>query len=293
MKKAVIFIKGGLGNQLFQFAFANYLKSKGFNVIANTELLKQSVNNTPRQLILPLSNFGLKEENVFSKLVFNLGMQIDSNSLVNKTYLQHFFKEFKYTKNIQDINNSASKKLFLNSYWKDMKYAEFSKNYISASLKKNSKINTGFLQNNNKTMLHVRRGDFVKNNWNLDSSFYKKGLEIINNNGEFDFDIFTDDPKWVSQQSIFHKASNVYYQKTSQSLDSGNFDNMDDRDETVSTFSKMLCYKHFVVGNSSFAFWAAFLKGKNDSVVVVPEPWFKNNDHPVLKKIDWHTVRNV
>ena len=142
-------------------------------------------------------------------------------------------------------------------------------------------------------MLHVRRGDFVKNNWNLDSSFYKKGLEIINNNGEFDFDIFTDDPKWVSQQSIFHKASNVYYQKTSQSLDSGNFDNMDDRDETVSTFSKMLCYKHFVVGNSSFAFWAAFLKGKNDSVVVVPEPWFKNNDHPVLKKIDWHTVRNV
>lgn len=136
MKKAVIFIKGGLGNQLFQFAFANYLKSKGFNVIANTELLKQSVNNTPRQLILPLSNFGLKEENVFSKLVFNLGMQIDSNSLVNKTYLQHFFKEFKYTKNIQDINNSASKKLFLNSYWKDMKYAEFSKNYISASLKK-------------------------------------------------------------------------------------------------------------------------------------------------------------
>lgn len=293
MKKAIIFIKGGLGNQLFQFAFANYLKSKGLNVVANTELLKQSVNNTPRQLILPLSNFGLKEENVFSKLVFNLGMKIDSNSLVNKTYLQQFFKEYKYTKNIQDINNSASKKLFLNSYWKDMKYAEFSKNYISASLKKNNKINTGFLQNNNKTMLHVRRGDFVKNNWNLDSSFYKKGLEIINNNGEFDFDIFTDDPKWVSQQSIFHKATNVYYQKTSQSQDSGNFDNMDDRDETISTFSKMLCYKHFVVGNSSFAFWAAFLKGKNDSVVVVPEPWFKNNDHPVLKKIDWHTVRNV
>jgi len=74
MKKAVIFIKGGLGNQLFQFAFANYLKSKGLKVVVNTELLKQSVNNTPRQLILPLSNFGLKEENVFSKLVFNLGM---------------------------------------------------------------------------------------------------------------------------------------------------------------------------------------------------------------------------
>ena len=36
-----------------------------------------------------------------------------------------------------------------------------------------------------------KAGDFVKNNWNLDSSFYKKGLEIINNNGEFDFDIFT------------------------------------------------------------------------------------------------------
>ena len=33
--KAVVEIKGGFGNQIFQYSFANYLKNKGYEVTVN------------------------------------------------------------------------------------------------------------------------------------------------------------------------------------------------------------------------------------------------------------------
>ena len=54
----------------------------------------------------------------------------------------------------------------------------------------------------------------------------------------------------------------------------------------------MLKYKHFIVGNSSFAFWAAYLKSDINSYVTVPDPWIKNHNHPVLRKTNWHTIKN-
>ena len=36
-KKAIVIIKGGFGNQIFQFAFANYLKSLNFKVSINID----------------------------------------------------------------------------------------------------------------------------------------------------------------------------------------------------------------------------------------------------------------
>ena len=64
------------------------------------------------------------------------------------------------------------------------------------------------------------------------------------------------------------------------------------KDETIKTFSSMLHYKHFIAGNSSFAFWAAYLKSTEDSIVVVPNPWFRNHPHSILKKDKWYVVEN-
>ena len=55
----------------------------------------------------------------------------------------------------------------------------------------------------------------------------------------------------------------------------------------------MLEYENFVVGNSSFAFWAAYLGSKENSFVTVPQPWFRNNDHPTLRKDYWIVVNNT
>ena len=60
MKRKIIIveIKGGFGNQLFQFAFANSLKEMGYNVKVKTNYYEQFKNDykyidTYRQQILP------------------------------------------------------------------------------------------------------------------------------------------------------------------------------------------------------------------------------------------------
>ena len=61
-------IKGGFGNQIFQFAFANKLKDEGFNVFINTEYFKfnrkEIKDNTYRKLIIK-ENILAKKINIF------------------------------------------------------------------------------------------------------------------------------------------------------------------------------------------------------------------------------------
>ena len=77
-----------------------------------------------------------------------------------------------------------------------------------------------------------------------------------------------------SKVKIFKNAENIY-SKNNQ-LDNEKID-------TILTFFEMLKYKHFIVGNSSFAFWAAYLKSDINSYVTVPDPWFKNHNHRFTK----------
>ena len=46
MKKAVVFIKGGFGNQLFQLSFANYIREMQYDVKINNYFLSQKNQNT-------------------------------------------------------------------------------------------------------------------------------------------------------------------------------------------------------------------------------------------------------
>jgi len=111
MKKATVFIKGGFGNQLFQLCLANYLKESGFKVKINTDLFKELKLDTPRELVLPLNNFNLKEQNLLSKVKFNYFLKLNSSNTINKSVLKGFFSSYKFTKDTEDILNQ-NKNLF-------------------------------------------------------------------------------------------------------------------------------------------------------------------------------------
>jgi hypothetical protein len=49
--------------------------------------------------------------------------------------------------------------------------------------------------------------------------------------------------------------------------------------------------KGYVIGNSTFSWWAARLKYDHSAVVVAPVPWFKSmNDPEGLIPGDWITI---
>ena len=88
-------------------------------------------------------------------------------------------------------------------------------------------------------MIHVRRGDFLKDDRHLKINFYEKGLQIIKkNNSNLKFDIFTNDYDWVSKQNIFQDAENIFAQKSGKNdnLEIEGIDGIDDKIETITTF---------------------------------------------------------
>ena len=298
MKKATVFMKGGFGNQLFQLCLANYIKECGFKVKINTDLFKELKLDTPRELVLPLNYFNLKEQNLFSKVKFNYFLKLNSSNTINKSFLKGVFSSYKFTKDTDDILNQTKNNIFLNGYWKDMKYIESNKNWLISSITKNETIRNEWKSNldNNLAMIHVRRGDFIKDNRELHVSYYDKSIKLLlQKNKNLKFDIFTDDQEWVQNQSVFNIAKNIFAQQAGKNTNKEvlDIDGKDDVNETLITFSKMLNYKHFIVGNSSFAFWPAFIRSDESSLVTVPEPWFRNNDHPTLHKSSWHIIENI
>ena len=73
MRLSLVYLKGGLGNQLFQFAFANHIKSKRHKIIFCDEIYRypKPENITKRDVIFPIKGFGFSNSNFFIEWVFN------------------------------------------------------------------------------------------------------------------------------------------------------------------------------------------------------------------------------
>ena len=90
MKKiAIVYIKGGLGNQIFQISFANYLSNLGLKVFVNLSNFKKSkkIKNLDvdlRQLIFPITFFNLKVFPHFLFVIFDLLVKLTKNLLITK-----------------------------------------------------------------------------------------------------------------------------------------------------------------------------------------------------------------
>tara|TARA_B100001996_G_scaffold57368_1_gene40705 strand:- start:510 stop:1406 length:897 start_codon:yes stop_codon:yes gene_type:complete len=285
----VVEIKGGFGNQIFQFIFANYLKEKGFRVKVNTRFYNQFEKkntkiDTFRQLILGEEFFDFKNISYFYFKFLRLNKKINESRKIKK-----ILKEVKnpiYIK-LKDSNFSAEllnkKFIHLDGYWQNIDYLISEKEFLYKSLSKNKILENSF-QNpriENSTMLIVRRGDYVDIDEDLGLDFYKNSIDYLKSNiGEFHLEIFTDDVKWVKSKNIFSDAKNIYGPEEMPL-------------KVIDLFGRMINNQHFIIGNSTFSLMAAFLGEKEDSIVLVADPWFRKRDYGNLTKDNWVKIKNV
>jgi len=260
-KIGVVDIKGGFGNQLFQISFAKYLIDNDINIYLNTRNFERSKNIKNlqvdlRELILPVNVFEMEEiSNVKFKIIETI-QNISKDKMVKK-----------FTDNNFEIDELSKVNRF-DGYWQKSDYFYHSKNFLVSSLKKNKIIESGLKSDKIKgsTMLHIRRGDYLKMGETLSTNYYKQALEIANKNiKNFSFSVFTDDEGWVKENTLFNDAENVFYSTNS-------------KDDTLSTFSQMLNYENFIVANSTFSLLAALLAQTESTFVLIPDPWFRKSN---------------
>ena len=123
----------------------------------------------------------------------------------------------------------------------------------------------------NPLIVHVRLSDYLleSNFGTLSPDYYKEAIDLMVS--KFNFKNI-----WVFSDEM-DKAKNYLPQKyVSQCRwidDSG--------DSAVETLEKMRLGNGYIIGNSSFSWWGAFLSYNLNTEVIAPNPWFTGIKDPV------------
>ncbi len=126
--------------------------------------------------------------------------------------------------------------------------------------------------------LHIRRTDYAKYEHHpiQPMSYYENALD------NFDDDrtviIFSDDPKWCHEQSLFESDRFL----------------VSESDHLMDLCMMTLC-SDFIIANSSFSWWGAWLSESPNKKVIAPKNWFgppldQQNDTKDLYGAGWVIV---
>ena len=262
---------GGLGNQMFQYAYARALQKKGYEIKIDISAFNNYKLHGGYQL--DKYNISLKKttieetrslhkSDIISRVLKILCLRKDeiikeksllvSNDLLNvddNTYVDGYFQSEKY---FLAIRKEIVK--------------EFT---IKGSLTNYTKLVEKWIQDeDNAVSLHVRRGDYISNkkanvvHGTCSMKYYQNAIKMLNsklhNNKYF---IFSDDIKWCKENL---KMNNAIY-----------VDNEEKRIPHEDIYLMSLC-SHNIIANSSFSWWGGWLNSNLEKIVVAPTKWFGN-----------------
>jgi hypothetical protein len=273
----IIRLKGGMGNQLFQYAFGRQLayqlktglkldlsslldRSKGDFVYRDYDL---SVFNINAEFVHPPSTlravYKLKSSSVtkfirrridrgrqyIKETHFHLHPELLSEPVDNAVY-EGWFQSPKYFTAVDD----------------DLR-REFT---FRHAILPESQVLLQKIQQVNAVCLNVRRTDFLKVDTlnTTDQAYFLKAAHLIAEKVvEPHFFVFSDDIDWCRENiRLDHPIEVVDHLHKGYKF--GNY------------LQLMRACKHFIIPNSSFAWWAVWLNERPDKLVIAPKNWFND-----------------
>ncbi|MGJ0338332.1 alpha-1,2-fucosyltransferase [Aliarcobacter cryaerophilus] len=267
----IVKIIGGLGNQMFQYAYAKALEQKGHEVkidISAFETYKLHGGYQLDKYNIDLDS-SIKDENdkfykntFFYKVLRRFGMDF-SRRIKEKTLL--FDKKF-----LEIEDNSYLDGYFqCEKYFKDIREIILKQFTINQDISNYTKEIKNKIQNSqNSCSLHIRRGDFVNStNINIhgacDIEYYKKAMKYLEEKVEnINYFIFSDDIEWVKENLAIQ---NTIY-----------IDSKEKRIPHEDIYLMSLC-KNNIIANSSFSWWGAWLNQNENKIVIAPKRWFADD----------------
>ena len=286
LRLCIVTLKGGFGNQLFQYNFANYMQENGYRVKIDESFFETTVTKsgiTHREKILENKYFGFKKVTKFEKVLINLLIKINSSKKIKrfKNFYNHYLFNYVKEKNF-DLKSNSTQIIYCDGYWQDLKFIINDAEFIKEKLQNIKLIHDALSRevDPNSFLIIVRRGDYIEMGQDLKIEYYKKCIAIINSYPVIPkINIFTDDVEWVKNQEIFRNVNSIYGPQ-------------DSPNGVIHLFSKMLQHKHFFVGNSTLSFFAALIGKTKDSDIYVADPWFRKRESKNLIHKNWLRINN-
>lgn len=281
----IVKILGGLGNQMFQYAFYLALKNKHKSV---------KVDLSGYQDYELHNGFELTR-------VFNLYPEKASLFQI-KLYTPHyrswFFRKLRRVGNLKNAYHEEEEYFAFDSkaldnpkamlywgYWQNQDYFMEIEQEIRRSFKFKTSLNETneaylkLITANNSVSIHIRRGDYLKDELlgGLCSiNYYRKAIELITTLQDAPvFFIFSDDLQWCKDNLEFETKTQIFYI-------SGN-----DGNNSYIDMQLMSYCQHNIIANSSFSWWAAWLNENPNKIIIGPEKWTNDNNSNHIIPEQW------
>lgn len=266
---------GGLGNQMFQYAFLKNLQYNGKKVLA---YLDSNVGTANFCLLNVFKNIHLeictKEQ---KKVLIEKNVNEEEKTKKFMLYTEdniYETKEKRTDMSILDVTGGVFSGLF-----QTYKFAEQVKDelmddfkfhqYYDSKLDRLYEIITSY----QAVSIHIRRGDYLlgNNKWIYGDictdAYYKNAIAYLKNRiGTCKFIFFSNDIKWVKKHYDIDGA--IY-------IDKKMFDHYQD---WYDMYLMSVC-KHNIIANSTFSWWGAWLNKNKEKIVIAPKRWINFCDY--------------
>lgn len=271
----VVSVIGGLGNQMFQYAFAY--------------AVSQEKKSTLKLDIRAFDNYHLRQYQLDQySIVGEIATSDESDRLKYKKesllgsifrkmlrkpkrLASTYYKEsyFQFDKTVFNTQGD----IYFEGYWQSEKYFKKYREDIlriftlKESIHYKTKQYQQKINNAESVSLHIRRGDYVTNthanrmHGTCSVEYYCKAIYFLKNKlSNPCFFVFSDDLVWAKENLSF--MDQILFIELEK--------NTPDHEEM---YLMSLC-KHNIIANSSFSWWGAWLNQNPNKIVIIPQRWF-------------------
>lgn len=272
-------LSDGLGNQLFQYAYALCLSKAGASVQLDRSWFPEFGKNrlrhaTPRAyalghyaLRLPMAPVELADQ-----LIYGADLWAGLRRLLHKR--PGLLREGRHDMSPQRLVALTTDK-YVRGFFQEWRFPEMVRSELLEDLRLPESVadaaNLAMAERIRScpcaVALHIRRGDYLNEDCLsvhglCSADYYARAVQLMTERtGQAPhLFVFSDDPAWVVNH--FHASCPM----TPVDINSG--------DKGYLDLNLMRACRHAIIANSTFSWWGAWLIENPDKVVVAPEHWF-------------------
>jgi hypothetical protein len=277
-------LKGGLGNQMFQYAAGRRLACL-HKVPLKLDLSwfgEDLPKVTPRSYAL--GPFSIHAEQATDKEIALLYEPLTGrirdflnslNPFYRKTHIRA--RNFHFDPAILRLPDNVC----IDGYWQSEKYFSNIAPVIRSDFTVRSEPEgrnrevAAAINGSNAISIHFRRGDYVTDAKNVSRygvcsiDYYRRAVELVSVRvARPHFFVFSDDPAWAREHFTAPHAMTVVDHNGS--------------DKAHEDLRLMSLCRHHIIANSSFSWWGAWLNPRSDKLVIAPSLWFNETSFDTI-----------
>ncbi|HSZ71254.1 MAG TPA: alpha-1,2-fucosyltransferase [Cytophagaceae bacterium] len=272
----VVKLQGGLGNQMFQYALGKAMAKihRSSFTLDLDFLLDRKLDKGP--------NFVFRDYDLdvfaMSPVIAKTGQEVKyshpsfldklSSCFKNRTVYKESF--FQFDQKVLSVKPDV----YLDGYWQSARYFETIEKELRTDftfvhpIEKESHALYRDILFTDSICVNVRRADFLTSSFHgvCGMNYFEPAIDFLASSLAYPKAfVFSDDPAWCEENFKL----NIPMQVVDHSHKGFKFSNQ---------LQLMATCKHFVIPNSTFAWWAVWLNNKENSKVIAPKKWF-NDEH--------------